>query len=333
MTEHRFGPHAQRDGVLMYAAAAFLFAVGGIVSKTIMRTTLGPLEFAPIRAMFAAVLLIIWVAMTNRNAFRVTRKELPRLALYGMGIFLLTQLLYIVAINNLPVAIGTLLAFMAVIFVAVWNWLRHGRRLDVPTGGAIGLSLLGALLITGLIRGSLSGNITVLGLLAGVGCAVALTGYWIVGASLQRDRDATSLLMWAMVGVVLSWSIIRPFWQLPWELVSDSVPLFVDHGPALPIWAMILFVAAIGTAVPFGLTLASVARIGPQRAGIVGSLEPAFAALVAFVAIGEALDILQLLGGLAILIGIIVMESAALRANQAGADPVAPLGNERERST
>lgn len=312
----KYGPHAQRDGVLLYAGAAFLFAVGGIVSKTVMQTVLGPLEFAPIRALFAAVLLVIWVAATNPQALRVPRSERPRLAVYGMGIFLLTQLLYIVAINNLPVAIGTILAFLAVIFVAVWNWLRHGRRLDVPTGSAIALSLFGALLITGLIRGSLSGNITVLGLLAGVGCAIALTGYWVLGASLQRNRDATSLLMWAMVGVVVSWSLIRPWWNFPWSRITDSVPLFVDHGPTLPVWSMILFVALVGTALPFGMTLASVARIGPQRAGIVGSLEPAFAAIVAFVAISEALDVLQILGGLAILIGIIVMETAALRANR-----------------
>ena len=312
----KYGPHAQRDGVLLYAGAAFLFAVGGIVAKTVMQTVLGPLEFAPIRALFAAALLVVWVAATNPQALRVPRSERPRLAVYGMGIFLLTQLLYIVAINNLPVAIGTILAFLAVIFVAMWNWLRHGRRLDWPTGSAIALSLFGALLITGLIRGSLSGNITVLGLLAGVGCAVALTGYWVLGASLQRNRDATSLLMWAMVGVVVSWSLIRPWWNFPWSRITDSVPLFVDHGPALPVWSMILFVALVGTALPFGMTLASVARIGPQRAGIVGSLEPAFAAIVAFIAISEALDLLQMLGGLAILIGIIVMETAALRANR-----------------
>ena len=300
----------------MYATAAFLFAVGGIVSKSVMRAGLGPLEFAPIRALFAATLLVVWVALTNRRAFRVTRREAGRLAVYGMGIFLLTQLLYITAINNLPVAIGTILAFMAVVNVAIWNWARHGRRLDVPTGAAIALAMIGGLLITGLVSGRLEGNITVVGLAAGIGCAAALTAYWIVGGSLQRERDATSLLMWAMIGVVASWSLIRPWWNYPWSKVGGSVPLLIDHGPLLPTWSLILFVALVGTAVPFGLTLASVARIGAQRAGIVGSLEPVFAAIVAFLAIGEVLGPLQLIGGALILVGIVVVETAAMRAQR-----------------
>ncbi len=309
----RYGPHAQRDGVLMYAAAAFLFSVGGIVSKSVMQSGLVPIELAPIRALFAAVLLLVWVATTNRAALRVTRAEAPRLALYGMGVFLLTQLLYMTAINNLPVAIGTLMSFMAIVNVAIWNWLRHRHRIDMPTLSAIAISLFGSLCVTGLVSGGLSGNITVIGLAAGAGCSIALTAYWILGGSLQRNRDATSLLMWAMIGIVASWSIIRPWWNYPWPKIGRSIAVFIDHGPQLPVWSMIVFIALFGTALPFGLVLASVARIGAQRAGIVGSLEPAFAAVTAYLALGEVLGALQIIGGALILLGIVVMEYAAMR--------------------
>lgn len=312
----KYGPHAQRNGVLMYAFAAFLFSIGGIVAKATMQSGVTPIEFAAIRALFAAFLLVTWVGLTNRAAFRVSRQEAPRLAVYGMGIFLLTQLLYMTAINNLPVAIGTILGFMAIVNVAIWNWLRHRHRLEPATAIAIGLSIIGALFITGIVSGKLSGNITVFGIAAGVGCSIALTAYWIVGAQLQRNRDATSLLMWAMLGIVTSWSIIQPWWNYPWSKITASAPLFIDHGPALPVWMLVLFVAIVGTALPFGLVLASVARIGAQRAGIVGSLEPAFAAVVAFIALGETLGLLQVAGGLLILLGIFVMEYAALRAHR-----------------
>ena len=315
MTE-RYGAHAQRDGVLMYATAALLFSIGGVVAKTVMQSGVVPIEFAPIRALFAAVLLLVWVGITNPRALRVTKHEAPRLAVYGMGIFFMTQLLYMTAINNLPVAIGTILAFMAIMNVAIWNWLRHGRRLDIPTSVAIALSLVGALFITGLVTGRLSGNITVFGIVAGIGCSIALTAYWLVGGSLQRNRDATSLLMWAMIGIVASWSVVKPWWNYPWHKIGGSTPAFIDHGPVLPVWLLVLFVAVVGTAVPFGLTLASVARIGAQRAGIVGSLEPAFAAVIAYIALGEALGILQVIGGALILSGIFVVEYAALRAHR-----------------
>lgn len=309
----RFGQHAQRDGVLMYAFAAFLFSLSGIVAKSVMQSGMEPVELAPIRALFAAVMLAFWVAATNPSAFRVTRTEAPTLALYGMGVFLMTQLMYMTAINNLPVAIGTLLSFLAIVNVAVWNWLRHGRRINMQTAAAILISLLGGLFITGIVTGELSGNISAFGLAAGFGCSIALTAYWILGGSLQRHRDATSLLMWAMIGVVASWSVIRPWWNYPWGKLGRSTALFIDHGPVLPVWAMLLFVALVGTALPFALTLASVARIGAQRAGIVGSLEPVFAAGVAYAALGEVLGGLQLVGGVLIMLGIFVVEYSALR--------------------
>ena len=297
----------------MYALAAFLFSVSGIVAKSVMQSGLDPMELAPIRALFAATFLVLWVSLTNPKALRVARAEAPRLAVYGMGVFLMTQLLYMTAINNLPVAIGTLLSFLAIVNVAVWNWLRYGRRITLNTAAAIAISLLGGLFITGIVTGQLSGNITALGLAAGFGCSIALTAYWILGGALQRHRDATSLLMWAMIGVVASWSVIRPWWNYPWHKIGRSTALFIDHGPVLPVWSMLLFVALIGTALPFGLTLASVARIGAQRAGIVGSLEPVFAAVVAYLALGEVLGGLQLFGGVLIMAGIFVVEYAALR--------------------
>ena len=137
----------------MYAFAAFLFSLSGIVAKSVMQSGMEPVELAPIRALFAAVMLAFWVAATNPSAFRVTRTEAPTLALYGMGVFLMTQLMYMTAINNLPVAIGTLLSFLAIVNVAVWNWLRHGRRINMQTAAAILISLLGGLFITGLVTG------------------------------------------------------------------------------------------------------------------------------------------------------------------------------------
>lgn len=311
----RYGAHAQRDGVIMYALATFLFAVSGVFSKTIMEYGIVAYEWAPIRALTSALILVLFMAVRNRKGFRVTRGELPLLAVYGAGVFLATQFLYITSILHLPVAIGTLLVFLAVVNVAVWNWLRYSHR--PTTGGlaSIALAMLGAVFITGILGGHISGNLDAIGLAAGFGNSIVFAAYLLIGARLQRHRDAPSLLMWATIGMTLGWSILRPWWNYPWFKLTGSTPLFHDHGPVIPIWIMVVFVALVGTVLPFGLILAAVARIGAQRGSIIGASEPLWSALVSFIALNELLGPMQLVGGALIVLAIIVGEYASIRAH------------------
>jgi drug/metabolite transporter (DMT)-like permease len=63
--------------------------------------------------------------------------------------------------------------------------------------------------------------------------------------------------------------------------------------------AMVLLVAYI-----------ALRRIGAQRAGIVGTTEPLWAGVVAFLMLGETFDGIQILGGLIVLAGVIVAETS-----------------------
>ena len=181
---------------------------------------------------------------------------------------------------------------------------------------SISLALLGAVFITGILSGQISGNLDAIGLAAGFGNSVLFAAYLLVGARLQRHRDAPSLLMWATIGMTLGWSIIKPWWNYPWHKLTGSSMVFYDHGPVLPLWSMILFVAVVGTVLPFGLVLGSVARIGAQRGSIIGASEPIWAALIAFLALNELLGPMQLVGGALIVAAIVVGETWAMRANR-----------------
>jgi len=311
----RYGPHANRNGVFMYALAAFLFSLGGVVSKTIMESGLEALEWAPVRALVSSVVLIGFIASTNRSAFRLHRSELPLLPLYGL-VFLTTQFLYITSIQHLPVAIGTILVFLAVANVAIWNWFRHASHPGAGGMTSIVLALTGALFITGILSGQISGNLDAIGLAAGFANSVMFAAYLLIGARLQRHRDAPSLLMWATIGMTIGWSLIKPWWNFPWHKLTGSSMVFSDHGPVLPLWLMILFVAVVGTVLPFGLVLASVARIGAQRGSIIGASEPMWAALVAFLALNEKLGPMQLVGGALIVAAIVVGEAYAMHAHR-----------------
>jgi drug/metabolite transporter (DMT)-like permease len=86
----------------------------------------------------------------------------------------------------------------------------------------------------------------------------------------------------------------------------------------IPVWSLVVLMIVISV-VPFVLVLMSLQRIGAQRGGILGTTEPIWAALIAFVLLGEIITPVQGLGGIIVLAGVIVAELASQRAHRAGA--------------
>lgn len=296
----------QAVGVAMYLAAAALFAVNGTVSKAAMTAGLGPVPLTEIRNAGAAVVLLAYLLLTRPSALRIRRAELPFLLAYGVVAFAVVQFLYFLTISRLPVGIGTLLAFLAPVVVALWLRFGRGQHVRHRVWAALALTLVGLALVAEVWRGiALDG----LGLLAGLATAVALALYWLLGEAGQQRRDAVSLTFWGFVFATLAWSLIAPWWTFPWAvLTQDGHP--VAGGPGVPVWLLVAWTVLLGTVVPFLLVLGSLRRIGSQRAGIVGTTEPVWATLVAFWLLGETVTAVQVVGGLVVLAAVVLAETA-----------------------
>lgn len=291
----------------MYLLAAFLFALNGVAAKSAMNAGLDPMHLTQLRNAGSVVVLVIAVALTAPRHFRVTRRELPFLIAYGVIAFTLVQFLYFLTISRLSVGIGTLLAFLAPVLVALW--LRFGRKREVSNRIwiAIALTLLGLALVAQVWEGL---TLDLVGLLAGLACAVALALYWLLGESGQTHRDSVSLTMWGFIFASIAWAIVSPWWSFPWRTLGLPTDPMADALPGFPVWVLMAWGVVMGTVVPFLLVLGSLRRLGAQRAGIVATTEPLWAFLIAFILLGEVIDGVQMAGGLLVLVGIVVAETS-----------------------
>ena len=292
----------------MYLLAAFLFALNGVLAKNAINAGLDPVHLTQLRNGGAMVVLVAYLGFRNRSAFRVQRSELWFLIAYGVVAFTLVQYLYFVTISKLNVGIGTLFAFLAPVFVALWLKFRHRKAVSNRIWLAIALTLLGLVLVAQLWHGS--NSLDPVGVLAGLVCAVALAGYWILGESGQQHRDPVSLTMWGFIFASIAWAVISPWWSFPFDVLGVVTAPFADGLPGLPVWSIMAWGILMGTIVPFLLVLASLRRIGAQRAGIVGTTEPLWAALIGFLLLGEVISGVQIVGGLIVLAGVIVAETS-----------------------
>lgn len=312
MTQHQT-THLPRQseiiGVVWYLIAAFLFALNGALVKPTLVAGLSPDRLTEVRNAGAAIILFFILLTTNRGGLKVKKNEWLFLLAYGVIAFALNQFLYFTTISRLPIGIGTLLAFLAPVVVALW--LRFGRKQKTGnrTWVALVLTLVGLACVAQVWQGfTLDG----IGLLSGLCLAVTLATYWILGEKGQARRDAISLSFWGFALATLTWAIVRPWWTFPYDQFNVEIaPL--GNSFTTPTWTIMIYSVIFGTIVPFLLVLAALKRIGAQRSGIVGTTEPVWAMALGFLLLGEALTPVQLLGSAIVLLAILIVETAHLK--------------------
>ena len=301
-------------GVVSVVAASLLFAVNGTVSKLALQSGLSTTRLVELRSLGAAVVLVAAVLLTARRSggIRLPRgRELAALALLGVVGMAMVQWLYFVAISRLPVGLALLIEYTAPLLVALFARFVLREQVRSRVWWALAACLSGLVLVAQVGDGL---TLDTLGLLAAAGAAVALATYYLLGDRLVRRRDPLSTQAWSMAFAAAFWVVLQPLWTFDAAVLGDQVDLpGVLTGLALPLWALVAWIILLGTVVPYVLVLAGVARLGAARTGVLGMIEPVGAAAAAWVVLGESMTAVQLFGGLVVLAGVALAETARLR--------------------
>lgn len=290
----------------MVVIAGTMFAVNGTVSKLVLRAGIDPPQLAFLRAAGALLgLLAITFALGRGRDLTVTRRDLPLLAGYGLAGFFLVPMLYFVAISRLPVGIGLLFEYTAPLFVALW--MRFGQRQPVRPRlwGGLALSLAGLACVAE-VWGDLS--LDGVGVLAGLGAAVLLALYYLLGAQGVARRDTLSLTTWAFGAAAVAGLLT----QAVAPARGGWAPLAQTTSGGVPVALLIGYVVVAGSIVPYLLITAALRHLPATSVGIIGMIEPVIASAVAWITLGgsEALNAAQLTGGALILAGVALAETA-----------------------
>jgi drug/metabolite transporter (DMT)-like permease len=295
-------------GYLMVASAAVLFAVNGTVSKVVLGSGLSSLELTQLRSTGAAAGLLAFLLVFARARLRVDRRELLFLVLFGITGVAFVQWLYFVAIERLPVGIALLIQFIGPLFVALFARFVYHEHIRRQIWVALVLCISGLAVVVEVWSGLAFDTI---GITAAFAAAFALTAYILMAEHERRRRDPVSLSFYGFLFAGLFWAVVQPLWRFPWDVLDDTVSLQgnLDQHTA-PIWALVAFVVLVGTMITFSLLTGSLKHITATRASIVATLEPVIATAVAWLWLGETFGAAQIIGGLVVLTGIFLAQTA-----------------------
>jgi len=297
-----------RTGYLMAVTASALFAVNGVVSKVILLAGMPAQRLTELRSAGACLGLLGYLAWRRPELLRVSRRELPVLAAYGVLGFAFVQWWYFVAIARLPVGIALLLEYTAPLLVALWARFGAHEQVRRRVWAALALALAGLALVAQVWSGS---TLDGLGVAAALGAAVSLAFYFVLGEHVVSTRDPLSLTCYAFGFATLFWSLLQPWWTFPASLLGEQVTLLGNlASTTLPLWALAVWMVVLGTIVPFSLIIGSLQHLRATQVGVVGMTEPVLATLVAFGWLAESLSPVQVAGGVLVLVGVVLAETS-----------------------
>jgi drug/metabolite transporter (DMT)-like permease len=297
-------------GYALVLAAIALWSVNAAVAKVVVDSGgLSALRLSELRATGAGLVLFLAVAAFRPRTLRLTRKEVFFFAVFGIAGLAFVHFLYFTAITHLDIGIALVIQYIAPVLVALWaRFFVHEpvrRRLWV----ALALALAGLSLVVELWGG---GGLDGIGVASSLGAACAYALYVVMAErSLDRGRDVFSLLAWGFAFAAAFWAVVQPWWSFPAGLLGREADLLGRlAGTSVEVWLLVAYVILLGTVVPFVLLMTALHYIPATRATVVAMAEPVVASLVAYAWLEEELGALQIAGGMLVLTGIVLAQTA-----------------------
>jgi drug/metabolite transporter (DMT)-like permease len=288
-------PSAKQPGRLaLPALLAGAIAIG--FSPIFVRLSeLGPVATGFYRLLLALPLLWMWMRFEARTA-PATRLAASPIVLAG-ALFAGDILFWHWSITYTTVADATLFANFAPVIVTIGAWLYLGERISGQFLAGMVLALAGAALLVN--ASAALGARYVLGDALGIVTA-CFFGSYVVAVARLRDRYLASTIMF--------WSSVVTCVLLLAATVASGETLL----PATPNgWLVLLALAWISHAMGQGLIAYALGHLSASFSALAILIEPLTAAILGWVWLGEALSVLQAVGGVIVLAGIAVARRAS----------------------
>lgn len=296
-------------GVTLVALSAMCLVLNAGVSRVVIRGGVDPALLTSARVTGTVLLLLVLVVAVRRSALVPPRgRLLVLLVVHGaIGVAAL-QWTYFVAIDRLPVSLALLLEYQAPVLVALWARVVQRESVRPRLWWGLALAVLGLGAATEVWQGA---RFDVVGVLAGLGAALTFSAYFLIGEAGVGRLDPVRVLLWSFAVAALVMNLIVPVTGLDGALLGRSTSMLgVLDSFSVPLWWALGWIVVVGTLLPFGLILVALTTTPATTVTMVAMLEPIGVAVLGWVWFGETLGPVAVAGCGAVVVGILIAQSA-----------------------
>lgn len=269
------------------ASAAALWGLMYVISRVALPTV----PALPLVMMRVVISLACLAPFAVRERFwRVTPRQLARLALIGLTGYTCSLSLQFIGTALTSASLGSLITSAAPAFIVLFATLG-GERPTLRATLALVIALAGVALVVGV---DVPAGLSLPGMLALVGAAVTWALYTVLGRGLARELPLLTTLFW---GLLIGGLAVIPLAAPQWP----SLDQMRHYSPAL--WLEILYLGAIAMALAFYLWNYGFAHLPSDVGAVFGLFQPLVGVALGVALLGERLTPWGIVGALGVVAG------------------------------
>lgn len=244
-----------------------------------------------------AALFFFLYTFISKQELKVNKVTLLYLVLMGCVLYTLQSACYFSSVRYIPASLAVLLFYTYPVLVAVLAVIVEKEKLTEVTVASIVISFLGL----ALVLGTSFGNVNLHGMMLACAAALVYSCYITIGSRVLKELPV--LVTSAYVTMFASFSFLAT------GLVTGNL----DFNLEKQAWLAIAGVALFCTIIAIFTFFKGIELIGSTNASIISMVEPLTTIGFSAVLFGERLGAMQIAGGLAVLMGSLLV---AMRKNE-----------------
>ena len=281
----------EKLGTLAAVISGLAFASLPIFSKLAYLNGVGVFTVLFWRFFGAALLFPLFLTVSHQLV-RYDKKTVIKLLLLGALGYTCMSAFFLSSVERIPASLSSMLlysypAFVCLVSVALKRELLTMRKIAALVIVSVGLVC---------VLGASFHDVDPLGILLAIGAAIVYTVYIVAGNKTVSRLDPINATMYIMLGSAAAFTVLG--------LATNSIRMSFTPDAWLDLLGIIIF--------PTVLAILSfwfaVKYLGPVKTSIISTIEPLFTVILAWMILGEGLTGIQLLGGIFIILGIIILQ-------------------------
>lgn len=276
----------QKTAKLSLISSMVIFGTIGIFRKYI---PLSSSLLAIIRGLLGSVFLFLVLSLQKKSLSKENIKRNLKYLLISGALIGINWMLLFEAYNYTSVAVATLCYYMAPVFVILMSPLFLKEKLPSKKIKYIVLSVIGMVLVSGILKSGVGSIAEIKGILLGLGAALCYGIVVILNKKISNINayDKTIIQLTSASVVLIPYTLLTE--KIDFSLFSPTVILLV------------LIVGIIHTGISYALYFGSMDKLKARTIAVFSYIDPVISVVLSALLLKENIDFIQYIGAVLVL--------------------------------
>ena len=267
----------------------------GLSNRLLTQAGMGLGNRVFVRNFGTLVVLTVLFGLLHREVFRIKLKHLPIFLGSGLVSILLLSIVYFQCQTMCSLSVAAILLYLAPSFVVLISAVLWKTPLTARKLAALGISLLGCVLVSGILGGGAAASLP--GIALGVASGLCYASYTVFAHYGMAHYSSYTMLYWTFLVAGLGSIFLADF--------STLGPVLQQPNAVLGC----VLVVVVSTALPYYLYTKGLEGLESGKASIITNIEPVVETLMGVVVFHERMSVWSVLGVVCVLGAVMLLAS------------------------